>query len=96
MKIVFRLNYHTIPGQSLWLKYSTVLDEKGVRFDQVVPLHWINDGQWETSVNVRGAGRFRMEYNYQLRQVERRGAGRVARAADRARWISTRTTPCCC
>ena len=41
MNIVFRLNYHTVPGQSLWLKYSTVLDEKGVRFDQVVPLHWI-------------------------------------------------------
>lgn len=69
MKIVFRLNYHTVPGQSLWLKYSTVLDEKGVRFDQVVPLHWLNDQQWETSVNVRGAGRFRIDYNYQLRQA---------------------------
>lgn len=68
MKIVFRLNYHTVQGQSLWLKYSTVLDEKGVRFDQVVPLHWINDGQWETSVNVRGAGKFSIEYSYQLRQ----------------------------
>ncbi len=68
MKIVFRLNYHTIPGQSLWLKYSTVLDEEGVRFDQVVPLHWINDAQWETSVDVHGAGKFRIEYHYQLRQ----------------------------
>ncbi len=68
MKIVFRLNYHTVTGQSLWLKYSTVLDEKGVRFDQVVPLHWINDRQWETTVDVRGAGKFRIEYNYQLRQ----------------------------
>ncbi|GAA5126523.1 4-alpha-glucanotransferase [Luteolibacter yonseiensis] len=68
MKIVFRLNYHTIPGQSLWLKYSTVLDEKGVRFDQVVPLQWLDDRQWEACVNVGGAGRFRLEYNYQLRQ----------------------------
>jgi 4-alpha-glucanotransferase len=68
MKIVFRLNYHTAPGQSLWLKYSTVLDEKGVRFDQVVPLNWLNDQQWETHVNVSGAGKFRIEYNYQLRQ----------------------------
>ncbi|MES2658535.1 MAG: 4-alpha-glucanotransferase [Verrucomicrobiota bacterium] len=68
MKIVFRLNYHTAPGQSLWLKYSTVLGENGVRFDQIVPLHWLNDRQWETSVNVSGAGRFRIEYNYQLRQ----------------------------
>jgi len=69
MKIVFRLNYHTVPGQSLWLKYSTVLDEKGVRFDQVVPLHWLNHQQWEATVKVRGAGRFRIEYNYQLRQA---------------------------
>ncbi|MES2921973.1 MAG: 4-alpha-glucanotransferase [Verrucomicrobiota bacterium] len=69
MNIVFRLNYRTVPGQSLWLKYSTVLDEKGVRFDQIVPLRWLNEGQWEASVKVRGAGRFRIEYNYQLRQT---------------------------
>ncbi len=69
MNIVFRLNYHTVAGQSLWLKYSTVLDDKGVRFDQVAPLHWINDGQWEATVGVRGTGCFRIEYNYQLRQA---------------------------
>ena len=69
MKIVFRLNYHTVPGQSLWLKYSTVLDEKGVRFDQIVPLNWLNDRQWQTYVAIRGAGQFRIEYNYQLRQL---------------------------
>ena len=69
MKIVFRLNYQTIPGQSLWLKYSTVLDEKGVRFDQVVPLQWLNDRQWQTCVDVLGAGKFRIEYHYQLRQL---------------------------
>ncbi len=68
MNIVFRLNYHTAPGQSLWLKYSTVLDEKGVRFDQVVPMHWINDQQWEVRVEVNGAGCFRLEYDYQFRQ----------------------------
>ena len=68
MNIVFRLDYHTVPGQSLWLKYSIVLDEKGVRFDQVVPLQWINDSQWEVRVEVHGAGRFLLEYSYQLRQ----------------------------
>ena len=68
MKIIFRLNYHTVPGQSLWLKFSAVLGAGGVRFDQVVPLRWINDRQWEAGVEVRGAGRFRVEYNYQLRQ----------------------------
>ena len=39
-----------------------------MRFDQVVPLHWINDGQWEARVDVHGAGRLRLEYHYQLRQ----------------------------
>ena len=69
MNIVFRLNYHTVPGQSLWLKYSTVLDDKGVRFDQIVPLQWLNDGQWQASVKVQGTGCFKIEYNYQLRQT---------------------------
>ncbi len=84
MKIVFRLNYHTNPGQSLWLKYSTVLDEKGIRFDQVVPLHWLNDRQWEMSVDMGGSGQFRIEYNYQLRQasngveLDEWGSARVA------------------
>ena len=54
MNIVFRLNYSTVPGQSLWLKYSTVLDENGVRFDQIVPLRWLNSGQWEASIIVSG------------------------------------------
>jgi 4-alpha-glucanotransferase len=68
MKVVFRLNYHTEPGQSLWLNYSTVLAEKGVRLDQVVPLQWLNDRQWQTCIDVRGSGQFRIEYHYQLRQ----------------------------
>ncbi|MEO5715630.1 MAG: 4-alpha-glucanotransferase [Luteolibacter sp.] len=68
MKIVFRLNYHTAPGQSIWLKYAIVLGASGVRFDQVAPLQWISDQQWETSVDIKGAGELRMEYSYQLRQ----------------------------
>ena len=69
MKIVFRLNYHTGPGQSLWLKYAILLGDSGVRFDQMAPLHWINEQQWETTVDINGAGRLRMEYSYQLRQA---------------------------
>ncbi len=69
MNLVFRLNYHTDPGQSLWLKYSIVLDEKGIGFDQIVPLQWLNEGQWQVGVKVRGTGCFKVEYNYQLRQT---------------------------
>ncbi|MEX1115245.1 MAG: 4-alpha-glucanotransferase [Akkermansiaceae bacterium] len=68
MKIVFRLNYHTVSGQSLWLKYAIVLGASGIRFDQVAPLRWINDQQWEATVDIRGAGPLTLEYSYQLRQ----------------------------
>lgn len=67
MKIIFRLNYHTIPGQSLWLRYSTLLAENGVRFDQIAPLRWINDEQWETTIQVSGSGQFKIAYHYQFR-----------------------------
>ena len=69
MHLVFRLNYHTVPGQSLWLKYAAVLDDAGVRIEQVVPLHWLNDRQWESRLEIHAAGRLRLEYHYQLRQT---------------------------
>jgi 4-alpha-glucanotransferase len=68
VKIVFRLNYHTVLGQSLWLKVAVVLGTQPVRFEQTVPLRWINDRQWEGIVEVGGAGQFQLEYSYQLRQ----------------------------
>ncbi len=68
MKIVFRLNFHTVPGQSLWLKLLTVIEGSGVRFEQVLPLQWINDRQWEASLDVSGDGPLRLEYSYQFRE----------------------------
>jgi 4-alpha-glucanotransferase len=66
MKIVFRLNYHTVPGQLLWVKLATVLGE--VRLEKILPLRWINDRQWQVELDVRCAGPLRLEYSYQLRQ----------------------------
>ena len=68
MKIVFRLNFHTVPGQSLWLKLSTGLDGTGVHFEQELALKWVSDRQWETELNVRGTCPLRLEYGYQLRE----------------------------
>jgi len=68
MRIVFRLNYHTVSGQSLWLKLATVIEETGVRFEQVLPLRWLNDGQWQADLDVSSPGPLRLEYSYQLRQ----------------------------
>jgi len=68
MKIVFRLNYHTVPGQSLWLELAAILSDGRVRFDQVLPLRWINDSQWQAEIELHGPEPVRLEYHYQLRR----------------------------
>ena len=70
MKIVFRLNYQTVPGQSLWLKCTGCFDEEGVFSERVLPLQWINNEQWETSINVTGKYQLELKYYYQLRQAD--------------------------
>ena len=52
MKIVFRLNFHTIPGQSLWLKLATIAGNPGIRFEQVLPMRWVNDRQWQVEHQI--------------------------------------------
>lgn len=68
MMIVFRLNYHTVPGQSLWLILAAVAQDGDGRREQVLPMRWLNDRQWETSLEDHGGGPLRLEYSYQLRQ----------------------------
>jgi hypothetical protein len=68
MKIVFRVNFHTDPSQSLWLKHATVLGAGAARVEQVLPMRWLNGSQWEIGVDLAGAGALRVEYSYQLRQ----------------------------
>ena len=68
MKIVFRLNYHTVFGQSLWVKLATTLEETGVCLEQVLPLRWLNEQQWQAEFDIHGAGKMRVAYHYQLRQ----------------------------
>jgi 4-alpha-glucanotransferase len=68
MELVFRVNYRTVPGQSLWLQVVALFTDNGARLEQVLPLHWINAGQWEGSVAVHGTGPMRLSYHYQLRQ----------------------------
>jgi len=68
MKIVFRVNFHTLPGQSLWLKLVTVLKGSDFRFEQVLPMRWINDRQWQVELDVDGGVGLDLEYHYQLRE----------------------------
>ncbi len=68
MQLVFRVNYRTVPGQSLWLKFAALFTASGVRVEQVLPLRWLNPQQWEGSVELEGTGPLRLSYHYQLRQ----------------------------
>ena len=62
MTIIFRLNYHTVPGQSLWVRLATILDGIDLWIEQVLPLRWINERQWEVAHVVRATCRVRLEY----------------------------------
>lgn len=68
MKIVFRLNYHTHPGQSIWLHVSANGDDGGPRIRQCLPLRWVNDRWWELAIEIESDETVRLEYSYQLRQ----------------------------
>ena len=68
MELVFRVNYRTVPGQSIWLKLVALFTGSGARIEQVLPLRWLNERQWEGAVELQGTGPLRLSYNYQLRQ----------------------------
>ncbi len=67
MKIVFRLNYHTVPGQSLWVKLTTILHGTDVSITQVLPLKWLNEHQWQAEHEISATCLLRLEYVYQFR-----------------------------
>ena len=68
MRIVFRLNYHTVPGQSLWLKLATNDDAGGPRVRHCLPMRWMNDRWWELALEIESEEIVRLEYSYQMRQ----------------------------
>jgi len=63
-KILFRLNYHTVEGQSLWVRIMLGAEEAGVT--QLIPLCWLNDRQWQTEWEINGGSP--IHYQYVLRQ----------------------------
>lgn len=65
MKIVFRVNYSTVPGQSLWIKLRSGADAKT---PQLLPMLWINMEQWELEWESASDGPVKIGYTYQLRE----------------------------
>ena len=61
MKIVFRVRYQTVPGQSLWI----VLESAAGSVEEL-PMGWLNSQQWELEHEVELDGH--VKYRYQLRE----------------------------
>lgn len=88
MKIVFRVRYRTVPGQSLWL----CLEQADGSVEEL-PMAWLNMEQWELELETDGLQA--LNYSYQLREEgnglkldewgERR---RVVRAEASRVWLS--------
>ncbi|MGD7653796.1 MAG: 4-alpha-glucanotransferase [Verrucomicrobiales bacterium] len=67
MKIVFRVNFYTVSGQSLWLKLAVGPDGTDILMRQVLELKWLNEGQWQGEFEVEGTAPLLLQYSYQLR-----------------------------
>lgn len=68
MKMVFRVHYHTRPGESLWLHFAAWFEAGGVRVAEWLPMRWVGGGQWECRMGLDGRGPLRLDYHYQLRR----------------------------
>ncbi|RYD26548.1 MAG: hypothetical protein EOP87_22585, partial [Verrucomicrobiaceae bacterium] len=68
-KIVFRVNYHTVPGQSLWVRISVKIGD--LAFDHLLPMRCISGTQWQTEWETgwsTSAGFLLFTYRYVFRQ----------------------------
>jgi len=79
MKIVFRVRYRTVPGQSLWLLLG-----QGDGQPQALPMQWINMEQWQLVLDADAAGP--IHYHYQLREE---GNGLILDEWGRGRHVDT-------
>jgi 4-alpha-glucanotransferase len=68
MKLSFRVQYHTRPGQSLWLRLTTSPQGSDVSMRQQVPMRWVNDRIWETEVDLSTEVETEIEHAYQYRE----------------------------
>jgi 4-alpha-glucanotransferase len=73
MKLVFRVAYHTVPGESLWLVIRLHDTESGLTMRETKAMQWQDSEHWETSLEVDSPTPLDLEYHYQLRR-EKNGA----------------------
>lgn len=63
MTFVFRVDYHTKPGESLALKLM-ILRRNGNREERKIPMNWRDDKSWQTRVESGDAVEIRYSYQY--------------------------------
>ena len=73
MILVFRVSYHTVPGESQRLAFSLRDPISGLTMRQDVPMRWLDAEHWEAEIRVDAGNPVDIEYHYQYRD-ERNGA----------------------
>ncbi|MFU8893857.1 MAG: 4-alpha-glucanotransferase [Luteolibacter sp.] len=73
MKLVFRVAYHTVPGESLWLVLRLHDADGGLTLRETTAMQWRDPEHWETQLEVDARSPLDLEYHYQLRR-ENNGA----------------------
>lgn len=67
MKIVFRVNYRTVPGESLWLGFAASGAAESAP-NRWLPMRWIDDWHWEVVIDPSREAGLPDHYAYQLRE----------------------------
>jgi len=73
MKLVFRVAYHTVPGESLWLVLRIHDAQGGFTMRDTSIMRWSDPEHWETDIEIDARSPLTVEYHYQLRR-EKNGA----------------------
>lgn len=68
MKLVFRVAYHTVPGESIWLALGVCDAQGGFSLRDTVAMHWRDTEHWEADLEIDARGPVHIEYHYQLRR----------------------------
>lgn len=68
MKLTFRVQYHTQPGQSLWLRLTTSARGSQVSMRQWLPMRWAGERMWQADIDFSAEVETAFEYAYQYRE----------------------------
>ena len=68
MKILFRVAYHTVPGESLWLVWRMHDPASGLTMRETTAMQWRDPEHWESDLEIDATAPLELEYHYHLRR----------------------------